>query len=117
MVHARVLILLLLVQCGPVGTTPSCAGGQTPEVTRVPPSEGQNAVRDLDFVQAVKRRHDDELMAIPGVVGTSIANDAEGRPLIEVYVDRPTDEFSDAVPTQIEGVTVRLVETGPFTAR
>ena len=74
-------------------------------------------MRDLDFVQAVKRRHDDELMAIPGVVGTGIANDAEGRPLIDVYVDRSTNEFSDAVPKQIEGVTVHMVETGPFTAR
>ena len=53
-------------------------------------------------------------MSIPGVVGTGIAATPDGRPVIEVYVERQSTQLSQALPTQIEGIPLRIVETGRF---
>jgi len=86
----------------------------TPERGVQPSSETLN---ELSHARQVKKRHDDRLMAIPGVVGTGIAQDAKGQPIIEVYVERLTKELSRKVPEELEGVRVRIVETGEFKAR
>ncbi|UCE62130.1 MAG: hypothetical protein JSU63_10550 [Phycisphaerales bacterium] len=72
---------------------------------------------DLERVRDVKRRHNRELMSAPGVVGTGVGRDTSGRPVIEVYVERDTPQTRSTIPDTIDGVDVRIVETGPFEAR
>lgn len=71
---------------------------------------------DLERVRDVKRKHNRELMRIPGVVGTGVGRDPSRGPVIEVYVELDTPETHRAIPDTIEGVDVRIVETGGFEA-
>jgi hypothetical protein len=64
----------------------------------------------------VLERHSDSLMSIPGVVGTAEGSCA-GRPCILVLVERLTPAVRTAVPSQLEGITVELRETGRIQAR
>ena len=66
---------------------------------------------------AVRDRHEDELMSIPGAVGTGIgASDQPGQPAIVVYVKKLTPQVQAAAPKEIEGVPVKLIENGGFVA-
>lgn len=101
-----------------LGTGIGCAPPQQPPI-RESTSPGQNSesMSDLSYVQEVKKKHDGQLMAIPGVVGTGISQDADGRHLIEVYVEILDDKVRQQVPGELDGVTVRIVQTGEFEAR
>ncbi|UCC30311.1 MAG: hypothetical protein JSU86_19190 [Phycisphaerales bacterium] len=72
---------------------------------------------DLERVRDVKRRYNRELMRIPGVVGTGAGQDASGQPVIKVYVERDSPALRRKIPDTVEGVSVRIVETGRFEAR
>jgi hypothetical protein len=66
---------------------------------------------------AVRDRHEDELMRIPGAVGTAVgASDQPGQPAIVVYVKRMTPEVQAAAPKEVEGMPVKLIENGGFVA-
>ncbi len=56
-------------------------------------------------------------MSIPGVVGTGIAANPAGEPVIEVYVEHQGAELSQVLPKELEGIPIRIVETGRFEAR
>jgi hypothetical protein len=73
----------------------------------------------VDLIQAgeIKKRRDQELMSIPGVVGTGLSRDPDGAPVIEVYVERLSPKVEQSVPAELEGVRVRIVVTGAFQAR
>ncbi len=71
----------------------------------------------VDSATAVRDRHEDELMKIPGAVGTAIGiSDQPGQPAIEVYVKKMTPQAKAAVPKDVEGVPVKLIENGGFVA-
>jgi hypothetical protein len=66
---------------------------------------------------AVRDRHEDELMSIPGAVGTGIgAADQPGQPAIVVYIKKMTLEAQAAAPKEVEGMPVKLIENGGFVA-
>ena len=66
---------------------------------------------------SVRDRHEDELMRIPGAVGTGIgASDQPGQPAIVVYVKKMTPEAQAAAPKEVEGVPVKLIANGGFVA-
>jgi hypothetical protein len=66
---------------------------------------------------AVRTKHNVELMKIPGAVGTGIGiGDHPGQPAIEVYVSKITPEAQAATPSNLDGLTVHLVETPGFVA-
>ena len=70
-----------------------------------------------DSAAAVRDRHEDELMKIPGAVGTAIGmSDQSGQPAIEVYVKKMTRQAQAAAPKEVEGVPVKLIENGGFVA-
>ena len=70
-----------------------------------------------DSAAAVRDRHEDELMKIPGAVGTAIGmSDQPGKPAIEVYVTKMTPQAQAAAPKEVEGVPVKLIENGGFVA-
>ena len=71
----------------------------------------------VDSAAAVRDRHEDELMNIPGAVGTAIGmSDQPGKPAIEVYVKKMTPDAQAAAPKEVEGVPVKLIENGGFIA-
>ena len=71
----------------------------------------------VDSATAVRDRHEDELMKIPGAVGTAIGmSDTPGQPAIEVYIDKMTPEAQNAAPKEVEGLPVKLIENGGFVA-
>ncbi|WP_425163506.1 hypothetical protein [Candidatus Binatus sp.] len=70
-----------------------------------------------DSAAAVRDRHEDDLMKIPGAVGTAIGmSDQPGKPAIEVYVTKMTPQAQAAAPKEVEGVPVKLIENGGFVA-
>jgi hypothetical protein len=64
--------------------------------------------RSIDDVLAA---HTPGLLALPGVVGTA-QGEAEGRPVILVFVVEETDALRASIPDRIEGYAVRIQETG-----
>jgi hypothetical protein len=83
------------------------------------PSSGRATAADpgaLDHARQVKARRERPLFQIGGVIGTGLGLGDQGRVTIEVYVERVTPELRTEVPTELEGLPVRIVETGGFTA-
>jgi hypothetical protein len=66
---------------------------------------------------AVRDRHEDDLMRIPGAVGTGVGiGDQPGQPAIIIYVKKMTPEAQAAAPKDVEGVPVKLIQSGGFVA-
>ena len=74
------------------------------------------AGRDEDFerVKEVQARHEKELMSLPGVLGVGIGSEA-GKAVLQVLVDK-TARKKPKLPTEIEGVPVKVVQTGKILA-
>jgi len=64
-------------------------------------------------IEDVLKEHTDELMALPGVVGTGQGL-CDGKPCIKVFVMRLTPELEAKIPEKIKGYKVKAVETGQF---
>ena len=63
----------------------------------------------VDSASAVRDRHEDQLMSIPGAVGTGIAtSEQSGQPAIVVYVKKKTPQAQAATPIEVEGVPVKI---------
>lgn len=66
--------------------------------------------------QQVRQRHQDELLRVPGVVGTGIAETMDqtgGRTLcIRIYVERITDKLQARLPKTLDGIPTTVVEVG-----
>jgi hypothetical protein len=82
---------------------------------QLPPQVNQAAV---DAVRRVKERHEGRLLAIPGVVGVGVgaSEKAIGEAAIEVYVIQATESVQRALPQSLDGVEVKMVETGEIHA-
>ncbi len=101
----------------------SMTGGCT-SVRSAPPAvtaeQAGNATVSPDLVTsatAVRDRHEDELMKIPGAVGTAIGmSDTPGQPAINVYIEKMTPEAQAVAPKEVEGLPVKLIENGGFVA-
>jgi hypothetical protein len=59
----------------------------------------------------VLRRHSQALLALPGVIGTAEGT-CEGRACVLVLVAAGTSATHTAIPTELEGIPLRIVETG-----
>lgn len=73
-------------------------------------------VIDLIQANAVKQRHENTLMNIPGVQGVGLSQDSNGSAFIEVYTLFSAPEVLQAIPTELEGIPVKILETGPIKA-
>lgn len=67
-------------------------------------------------IEAVLKKHTDEWMSIPGVVGTGIGA-CEGNPCIRIFVVKKTPELLQKIPSKLEGFVVDVEETGQIRAR
>jgi hypothetical protein len=59
----------------------------------------------------ILRRHSERLLTLPGVVGTAEGT-CDGRPCVLVLVGHRTSATDMAIPDELEGVPLRIVETG-----
>ncbi len=62
-------------------------------------------------IAEVYEEHSEQLMAVPGVVGTAISL-CEGKPCIKVYAVKKTAELSRRIPSRLDGYPVEIEETG-----
>ncbi len=64
-------------------------------------------------IEEVLKEHTEELMSVPGVVGTAqgICN---SRPCIKVFVVEKTKEIDKRIPDELDGYPVEVEETGEF---
>jgi hypothetical protein len=76
--------------------------------------EGEKQVTEKT-IEEVLKEHTEELMSLPGVVGTAqgLCND---KPCIKVYVIEKTPELAQKIPDIIEGYQVVVEETGEIRA-
>jgi hypothetical protein len=73
--------------------------------------------RDLSVALDTASRHSSELFALSDVVGHGVGADESGNAVIEVYVKgRARRAVGRGYPTEIEGIPVRVIETGPIRA-
>lgn len=95
-------------------TPPPAADSTQPDVLAGGIGISKDAV---DSATAVRDRHEDELMSIPGAVGTGIGmGEQPGQPAIVVYVKKMTPQTQAAAPKEVEGVPVKIIENGGFIA-
>ncbi len=66
-------------------------------------------------IEEVLEEHTNELMSLPGVVGTAqgICN---GEPCIKVYIGEKTSELDQKIPVTLEGYPVVTEESGGIRA-
>jgi hypothetical protein len=72
----------------------------------------------LDAVRKVKIRHEAQLMSVPGVVGVGIGQSEKlpGQAAIEIYVKEPPSAMRSQLPSSLDGIEVKIVETGEIHA-
>ncbi len=94
---------------------PPDGGGKGP-----PPGKGKKSKSvpaGLGIAREAKARHENRLFEIPGVVGTGVSLDDDGNPVVEVYVERAARATpARPIPKELDGVPVRVIETGPVRA-
>jgi hypothetical protein len=98
----------------------SCAAGGGGGGGGPPPGKGPKQKKlpaGLEVASEVRARHEEKLFGIPEVVGTGLSYNAAGLPVIEVYVERATPRVERNIPKNLDGIPVRVVETGRFRAR
>lgn len=65
-------------------------------------------------IEQVMARHQDQLMAIPGVTGIGIG-EQNGQPAIVIMVNRLTLELKARLPRQLDGFPVVVEQSGAIT--
>lgn len=87
----------------------------SPDVPDITEAEGQGTAQQaIAPAIAAQTRNVDRIMGIDGVVGTGVALDAEGRPIIRIFTQVPGVE---GIPERLEGIPVNVEVTGMFVAR
>jgi hypothetical protein len=66
-------------------------------------------------IEEVLMKYTDNLMAIPGVVGTG-QGFFDGESCIKVFVIKMTPELENKIPEKLEGYPVKIKETGVIRA-
>jgi hypothetical protein len=71
----------------------------------------------INYATAVKTRHEQDLITLPGVAGVGVgASDEPGVPRIDVYVTEDTPALRTALPDNLEGTPVNVIVSGPIHA-
>ncbi len=71
----------------------------------------------LTIASAVKARHEDSLFRNPAVVGTGISLNESGDAIIEIYTKHGLRRAKRKLPRRLDGIPVRIIETGLIYAR
>lgn len=104
---------------GVTDETPKCKGGGG---GGRPSGRGPQRSADVDpaglaIAADVKDAHSADLLEIPGVVGHGVSVDENGQPVIEVYIEKAGGQaVGRPIPSELDGIAVRVVETGVIRA-
>ena len=63
---------------------------------------------------ATKEKVKNELLSIEGVTGVGISTGSG--PFLNIYVKKFTTEIEEKLPTQVDGMATRIIETGEIKA-
>ncbi len=66
-------------------------------------------------IENVLKDHTEELMSLPGVVGTAQGL-SNNKPCIKIFVIKKTPELDRKIPDNLEGYKVMIEETGEINA-
>jgi hypothetical protein len=66
-------------------------------------------------IQEARKKHQNKLMSIPGVIGIGIGA-VDGSPVINVLVVKTTPKLEKGIPKTLEGYQVVILETGEIRA-
>lgn len=74
---------------------------------------------DIEAARRVKQQNEHNLFRIPGVLGVGIgaADDDPQEAAIVVFVESPSGKIPRAIPTELDGTTVKVILTDPIVAR
>ena len=71
----------------------------------------------VDELREIQAANEDAILNVPGVVGMGIGLTEDGKGLaFVVYCKKLTTQVRAMVPRHVEGVPVRLIESGVFRA-
>ena len=76
---------------------------------------GEENKMSAKTIEEVLKEHTDDLMAIPGVVGTGQGL-LDGKPCIKVFVIKKTPQLDRKIPSNLDNHPVVIEETGEFRA-
>ena len=93
-----------------------CAGGVAACAESAASGRSEEQAMSNQTVETALRAHNEELMSLPGVVGTAQSLCA-GQPCIKVFVAERTVELEQAIHRILAGVPVVIEATGPIRAR
>ncbi|MBI3450349.1 MAG: hypothetical protein HY049_15720 [Acidobacteria bacterium] len=95
------------------GTTPIGVGVESANLLHGP------SANDIDFARTIKERYEPDLFAKPGVIGAGVGKDDidPTKAVIILYVENAGGSRAHGLPTDLEGVKVKVIETDPFVAR
>lgn len=71
--------------------------------------------KEKDEVKDIKKRYENMLLAIDGVEGVGIGEES-GSPVISIYVAEKTKSLIEKLPSELDGIRVRINESGKFKA-
>jgi hypothetical protein len=97
--------------CTPTGRTMAEAKSGGNRASSANPESAEVAA-----AAATKNRYDEQLMQLPGVVGTAVGLSADGRLVIKIYVEKDTAEVRKSIPAKLDSIPLEVEETGPITA-
>jgi hypothetical protein len=97
---------VVLSNCGPEASAPTSPSSATPTTPSAPASS-------LSLAVAAQARHSDQLLAIPGVVGTAVAVEENGQARVRLFTRSPDVR---GLPATLDGVPVSTVVTGAIKA-
>ncbi|MGH7828726.1 MAG: hypothetical protein ACREP8_00985 [Candidatus Binatia bacterium] len=64
-------------------------------------------------IETVLKEHTDQLISLPGVVGTAIG-ECERKPCIKVLVVEKSPGLLQQIPSELQGFPVVVEQTGPI---
>ncbi len=76
---------------------------------------GEEKEMSVKTIKEVLKEHTEELMSLPGVVGTAQGL-CDDKPCIKVFVIEKTPELAQKIPDILEGYQVIIEETGEIRA-
>jgi hypothetical protein len=76
--------------------------------------QGENTMA-AKTIEEVLKKHTEDLMSIPGVVGTAQGL-CDNKPCIKVFVIKKTPDLDQKIPANLEGYPVVMEETGKIRA-
>jgi hypothetical protein len=103
-------ILLCFIVLTVLGTGPAACGNEAGK-----DYSGETPM-SFEAIQEALEKHKDELMSLPGVVGTGQSL-CDNQPCIKVFVVKHSPDLEKQVKTILKGYPVVIQETGRFRTR